>query len=117
MRIVDSGQRKIEKVKELTAFAEKGEPVMILVRSSPHLRAYVFQSLVVQSPIWLWHGLHHTLMYDVRLLLYLLLPDRVHVLQASTVILGATKPEQVIDNLKALDVIKKITPEVCNCSF
>ncbi|KAG8721843.1 hypothetical protein FRC08_009644 [Ceratobasidium sp. 394] len=31
---------------------------------------------------------------------------------ASTVILGATKPEQIIDNLKALDVIKKITPEV-----
>ncbi|ELU43595.1 voltage-gated potassium channel beta-2 subunit [Rhizoctonia solani AG-1 IA] len=31
---------------------------------------------------------------------------------ASTVILGATKPEQVIDNLKALEIIKKITPEV-----
>ncbi|KAG8736195.1 hypothetical protein FRC12_017733, partial [Ceratobasidium sp. 428] len=31
---------------------------------------------------------------------------------ASTVILGATKPEQLIENLKALDVIKKITPEV-----
>ena len=30
----------------------------------------------------------------------------------STVILGATKPEQVLDNLKALDVIPKLTPEV-----
>ncbi|KAI0082324.1 Aldo/keto reductase [Panus rudis PR-1116 ss-1] len=30
----------------------------------------------------------------------------------STVILGATKPEQIIDNLKALDVIPKLTPEV-----
>lgn len=30
----------------------------------------------------------------------------------STVILGATKPEQVLDNLKALDVLPKLTPEV-----
>ncbi|KAH0825957.1 NADP-dependent oxidoreductase domain-containing protein [Lanmaoa asiatica] len=30
----------------------------------------------------------------------------------STVILGASKPEQVVDNLKALDVIPKLTPEV-----
>ncbi|KAH9932092.1 Aldo/keto reductase [Epithele typhae] len=29
-----------------------------------------------------------------------------------TVILGASKPEQVLDNLKALDVIPKMTPEV-----
>ncbi|KAK4151616.1 putative voltage-gated potassium channel subunit beta [Chaetomidium leptoderma] len=30
----------------------------------------------------------------------------------STVILGATKIEQVVDNLKALDVIDKLTPEI-----
>ncbi|KAG1716201.1 hypothetical protein ID866_941 [Astraeus odoratus] len=30
----------------------------------------------------------------------------------STVILGATKPEHVVDNLKALDVIPKLTPEI-----
>jgi len=30
----------------------------------------------------------------------------------STVILGASKPEQVIDNLKALDVLPKLTPEI-----
>ncbi|KIJ66564.1 hypothetical protein HYDPIDRAFT_109615 [Hydnomerulius pinastri MD-312] len=30
----------------------------------------------------------------------------------STVILGASKPEQVLDNLKALEVIPKLTPEV-----
>ena len=30
----------------------------------------------------------------------------------TTVILGASKPEQVVDNLKALDVIPKLTPEV-----
>ncbi|KAG6380551.1 NADP-dependent oxidoreductase domain-containing protein [Boletus reticuloceps] len=30
----------------------------------------------------------------------------------STVILGASKPEQVLDNIKALDVIPKLTPEV-----
>jgi hypothetical protein len=26
--------------------------------------------------------------------------------------LGATKPEQIVENLKALDVYKKITPEI-----
>ncbi|KAG8748420.1 hypothetical protein FRC10_005967 [Ceratobasidium sp. 414] len=31
---------------------------------------------------------------------------------ASTVILGASTPEQLIENLKALEVVKKITPEV-----
>jgi len=31
---------------------------------------------------------------------------------ASTVILGASKPEQVYDNLKAIDVLPKLTPEV-----
>ncbi|OCH84916.1 Aldo/keto reductase [Obba rivulosa] len=30
----------------------------------------------------------------------------------STVILGASKPEQVVDNLKALEIIPKLTPEV-----
>lgn len=32
--------------------------------------------------------------------------------RTSTVILGASKPEQVLDNLKALDVIPKLTPEI-----
>lgn len=30
----------------------------------------------------------------------------------STVILGASKPEQILDNLKALEVLPKLTPEV-----
>uniref|UniRef100_A0A8H8CQ43 NADP-dependent oxidoreductase domain-containing protein n=1 Tax=Psilocybe cubensis TaxID=181762 RepID=A0A8H8CQ43_PSICU len=30
----------------------------------------------------------------------------------STVILGATKPEQILENLKAIDVIPKLTPEI-----
>ena len=30
----------------------------------------------------------------------------------STVILGASKPEQLLDNLKALEVLPKLTPEV-----
>ena len=30
----------------------------------------------------------------------------------SSVILGASKPEQVLDNLKALEVIPKLTPAV-----
>jgi len=32
--------------------------------------------------------------------------------QTSTVILGATRPEQVVDNLKALEVIPKLTPAI-----
>jgi len=32
--------------------------------------------------------------------------------QTSTVILGASRPEQVLDNLKALDVLPKLTPAV-----
>jgi aryl-alcohol dehydrogenase-like predicted oxidoreductase len=30
----------------------------------------------------------------------------------STCILGASKPEQVVENLKALDVMPKLTPEI-----
>ncbi|KAF5334825.1 hypothetical protein D9758_018076 [Tetrapyrgos nigripes] len=30
----------------------------------------------------------------------------------STVILGATKPEQILENLKAIEVMKKLTPEI-----
>ena len=32
----------------------------------------------------------------------------------STIILGASKPEQVLDNLKALEIIPKLTPEIMN---
>ncbi|CAE6440481.1 unnamed protein product [Rhizoctonia solani] len=68
----EEGQKKIEKVKDLTAFAEK------------ELNCSVANLALA------WAASH---------------PN------ASTVILGATKPEQVIDNLKALEVLKKITPE------
>lgn len=30
----------------------------------------------------------------------------------STVLLGATKPEQIVDNLEALKVLPKLTPEI-----
>ncbi|KAF8677475.1 Voltage-gated potassium channel beta-2 subunit [Rhizoctonia solani] len=69
----EDGQKKIEKVKELTAFAEKE------------------LGCSVSNLALAWAASHP---------------------HASTVILGATKPEQVIDNLKALEIIKKITPEV-----
>ncbi|CAE6417746.1 unnamed protein product [Rhizoctonia solani] len=69
----EDGQKKIEKVKELTAFAENE------------------LGCSVANLALAWAASHP---------------------HASTVILGATKPEQIIDNLKALEVIKKITPEV-----
>ena len=33
-------------------------------------------------------------------------------LNVSTVITGASRPEQVVENMKALDVVEKLTPEV-----
>ena len=30
----------------------------------------------------------------------------------STVILGASRPEQILDNLKAIEVMHKLTPEI-----
>ena len=36
----------------------------------------------------------------------------IHNPNVTTAILGATKKEQLIDNLKALDVVKLLTPEI-----
>ncbi|TFK45420.1 Aldo/keto reductase [Heliocybe sulcata] len=69
----EEGLAKIEKVKKLTALAEKK------LGCSP---AHLALAWVAKSP------------------------------NTSTVILGASKPEQVIDNLKAIEVIPKLTPEV-----
>ncbi|KAF8606049.1 Aldo/keto reductase [Ceratobasidium sp. AG-I] len=69
----EEGQKNIQKVKELTKFAEAelGCSVTILALA--------------------WAASH---------------PN------ASTVILGASSQEQLLENLKALEVVKKITPEV-----
>ncbi|KAI0931644.1 hypothetical protein AcW2_000488 [Taiwanofungus camphoratus] len=69
----EEGRQQIEKVKTLSAFAEKE-----LGCSVTHLAL----AWVAVNP------------------------------NTSTVILGASRPEQVVDNLKALDVIPKLTPDV-----
>ncbi|SPQ17687.1 25a9ce16-6378-486e-bba4-b6610004f5af [Thermothielavioides terrestris] len=68
----EQGKAKIEKVKKLTAIAER------LGHSVTHLAL----AWAAKNP------------------------------NVSTVILGATKVEQVVDNLKALDLIDKLTPEI-----
>lgn len=35
-----------------------------------------------------------------------------HMQNVSTVILGASKPEQIVENLKSLDLLEKLTPEI-----
>ncbi|TFY62884.1 hypothetical protein EVJ58_g3571 [Rhodofomes roseus] len=67
------GKRKLNKVKELSEFAEKE-----LGCTVTHLAL----AWVAVNP------------------------------NTSTVILGASKPEQIVDNLKAIEVIPKLTPEV-----
>ncbi|TBU29779.1 voltage-gated potassium channel beta-2 subunit [Dichomitus squalens] len=69
----EEGQREIEKVKQLSEFAEKE------------------LGCGVQHLALAWLAVN---------------PN------TSTVILGASKPEQIVDNLKALDVIPKLTSEV-----
>jgi len=67
------GKRKLNKVKELSEFAEKE------------------LGCTVTALALAWVAVH---------------PN------TSTVILGASKPEQVVENLKAIEVIPKLTPEV-----
>ncbi|KAH9944838.1 NADP-dependent oxidoreductase domain-containing protein [Amylocystis lapponica] len=67
------GQRKIEKIKALTALAENELGCKV---------SHLALAWIAANP------------------------------NTSTVILGASRPEQVLDNLKALDVIPKLTPAV-----
>lgn len=71
---------------------------------------------------WGWYDSHFTFVryYDFYTLFSELNCSVAHLALAwvavnpntSTVILGASRPEQVLDNLKALEVIPKLTPEV-----
>lgn len=86
------GKAKFEKVDKLAELAEKGK----------HLRIKICEQV-------------YTSLYFSELgckLSHLALAWIAKKPATSTVILGASKPEQVVDNLKALEVIPKITPEI-----
>lgn len=87
----------VNKVKALTAFAEGGMYGLSDTRGSEHA--------LIAPPIVRPPELGCSVS-QLALAWVAVNPN------TSTVILGASKPEQVLDNLKALDVIPKLTPEV-----
>lgn len=83
------GQSDVAKVRELSAYAEKG--MYHWVRCRFCSRCILELGCTVTHLALAWIAVkQHT----------------------STVILGASRPDQIIDNLKALDVIPKLTPSV-----
>lgn len=92
------GQVMVNKVKALTAFAEGG-----MVYVTPGIRTCAHSAPILCSSFPPELGCSVS---QLALAWVAVNPN------TSTVILGASKPEQVLDNLKALDVIPKLTPEV-----
>ena len=89
------GKQRIETIKKLTKFAQKGPSIdaTTLRNECSFLSPLAWTELNCKVS-------HLALAWIARN------PN------TSTVILGASKPEQVLDNLKALEVIPKLTPEV-----
>lgn len=89
----EEGLTKIRKINELTVLAEQGESIekIMIACPSPYLGERIELGCSVTHLALAWVAKN---------------PN------TSTVILGATKPEQVLDNLKALEVIPKLTPEI-----
>ena len=88
------GTKQIATVKKLTEFAETGRFPPLLLSPFP-LFSPTFHPAELQCKVS-----HLALAWVARN------PN------TSTVILGTSKPEQVLDNLKALEVLPKLTPEV-----
>ena len=85
----EEGLSKIEKVRKLTEFAKTSRCIAIADAARCLLSEELDCSVGQLALAWVARN-----------------PN------TSTIILGASKPEQVLDNLKALDVIPKLTPEV-----
>ena len=84
------GQEKLRKVRELTKLAEGGQSPLVCSLHHPNFIT-VELNTTVSALALAWVAKN---------------PN------TSTVILGASSPEQVTQNLKALEVIPKLTPEV-----
>lgn len=80
---------KINKVKELSQLAETGTSFVRWFSTKREMPAELGCSITHLALAWVARN-----------------PN------TSTIILGASKPEQVLDNLKALEVIPKLTPEI-----
>lgn len=87
----EEGLEKINKVKELSKLAETG---------TSFVRWF---SIKREAPAELGCNVTHLALAWVA-----------RNPNTSTIILGASKPEQVLDNLKALEIIPKLTPEILN---
>ena len=94
----DEGQKQINIVRKLTELAEKGSFRFSRVPPDPRIR------LTAHS-----HPRHTELGCTVTQLALAWVARNPN---TSTVILGATKPEQLLENLKALEIVPKLTPEV-----
>lgn len=89
------GQERIRKVKELTILAEQGKTRLprSCIGKVYHVDLFSFIEL-------------QTTMSALALAWVAKNPN------TSTVILGASRPEQILENLKALEVLPKLTPEI-----
>lgn len=118
----EEGQKELEKVKKLSELAEKGKTPTCggecgFLFNAPSLPYAVARSHADGNRI---HGgatcspppspLHSSeLGCSVQHLALAWLAANPN---TSTVILGASKPEQIVDNLKALGVVPRLTPEI-----
>lgn len=89
----EEGQKEVSKVRELTTLAETGASFL------PRVLGQARRLMVVLE-------LNCTVTHLALAWIIKQNPN------TSTVILGASKPEQVLDNLKAIDVLDKLTPEI-----
>lgn len=86
------GQDKIRKVRELTKLAKDGDwPSKFIIPILPHMILIAELDTTPAALALAWIARN---------------PN------TSTVILGASNPQQVLDNLKALEVIPKLTPAI-----
>lgn len=91
----EEGLAKIEKVKALTKLAETSKCRVTVQSALCANHFYTLDSIELSCTVT-----------------QLALAWVARIPTTSTVILGASKPEQVVENLKALDVIPKLTPEI-----
>lgn len=90
----EEGQKQLAQVEALTELAEKGTSCLLSFKR-PQCLSNVFDAPELNCKV-----AHLALAWIAKK------PN------TSTVILGASRPEQVVDNLKALEIISKITPEI-----
>ena len=105
------GQEQVEKVKELTKLAEEGKRRRrrgAAVEPGRFIYLYSFDFIYNLSNYGFFFFLTELQTTVSALALAWVAKNP----NTSTVILGASKPEQIIENLKAIEIIPKLTPEL-----